>query len=164
MLLNNEIISMYLESRIRYMDIFIQNPDWSSKAIYKSLPVLKLDYVMDQEGLAETNHINSLLEQYREREEKMLQMFEANKLVGKRVVKKSRKPFKSGNVTGVVKGVVLHPYKPGWNLAFSFEEDDAVVSVEQVKGFSNFIIHCDSYKVSHFKPYTPEQMEAIGAS
>ena len=59
---------------------------------------------------------------------------EAADLVGKRVEKKSGKPFKSRLKINTVKAVVEHPLKPGGGLAFTFVEDDSVVTASLCKG------------------------------
>lgn len=48
--------------------------------------------------------------------------------VGKRVVKKSKKPFKSGHRIATVKEVTINPFSD--KIAFSFLEDDSVVNCE----------------------------------
>lgn len=53
-------------------------------------------------------------------------------MIGKKVEKYSGKPFKSGNKINTVKSVTEHPYREG-KSAYTFEEDDSFVSVEQCK-------------------------------
>ena len=50
-------------------------------------------------------------------------------LIGKSVVKKSGKPFKSGSKVNTVKGLVENPHT-GLE-AFSFKEDDSIVDIRQ---------------------------------
>lgn len=47
-------------------------------------------------------------------------------LIGRLVIKKSRKPFKSGVLVNTVKGIVPHPHID--EMAFTFVEDDSVVA------------------------------------
>ena len=47
-------------------------------------------------------------------------------LIGCTVIKKSRKPFKSGFLVNTVKGIVPHPYID--EMAFTFLEDESVVA------------------------------------
>jgi len=51
-----------------------------------------------------------------------------NSWIGQTVVKKSRKPFKSGKKKATVKGVTINPNCD--KLAFEFFEDDSVVNCE----------------------------------
>jgi len=53
-------------------------------------------------------------------------------LIGKKVKKKSGKPFKSTFWTNTVKNIVDHPYRAN-TKAFTFVEDDSCVSVEIVE-------------------------------
>lgn len=48
-------------------------------------------------------------------------------LIGKKVVKRSKRPFKSTFQTNTVKDVVEHEKLPGVP-AFTFEEDDSIVA------------------------------------
>lgn len=45
--------------------------------------------------------------------------------IGKKVVKKSNKPFKSGEKTNTVKGIITHPILK--IPAYTFEEDESYV-------------------------------------
>lgn len=56
-------------------------------------------------------------------------MEQYQQFIGRQVVKKSRRPFKSGNKVNTVKGIEQHPYLPG-KLAFTFVEDTSFVSCE----------------------------------
>jgi hypothetical protein len=51
--------------------------------------------------------------------------------VGDKVIKKSRKPFKSGEKVATVKNVTVNPYTN--RTAFSFIEDESVVDAHQCK-------------------------------
>lgn len=53
---------------------------------------------------------------------------EAESLIGKKVRKKSNKPFKSMRRFNTVKGVHRHALKR--ELSFTFEEDDSFISCE----------------------------------
>lgn len=55
--------------------------------------------------------------------------------IGKKVVKKSGKPFKSGEKVATIKGVIKHPILRGDILAFIFAEDDSYVRT----GYCKFI-------------------------
>lgn len=59
----------------------------------------------------------------------MLEPFEA--WIGKRVRKTSVKPFKSTSKVNTVKAVIPHPHRPGNGPAFTFEEDESIVSCDQ---------------------------------
>ena len=50
--------------------------------------------------------------------------------IGRRVYKRSGKPFKSGFKTATVKGEVRHKQLPG-EMAFIFDEDDSYVACSQ---------------------------------
>lgn len=50
---------------------------------------------------------------------------QAESYIGKRVVKKSNRPFQSGNKVNTVAGVTTNPHTD--KVAFSFEEDPSVV-------------------------------------
>lgn len=51
--------------------------------------------------------------------------------VGDKVLKKSRKPFKSGEKVATVKIVTINPYTN--RTAFAFIEDDSIVDAFQCK-------------------------------
>ena len=51
-------------------------------------------------------------------------------MINKKVIKRSGKPFKSGNTVNTIKGIIDHPYREG-KKAFTFYEDESCVSVEQ---------------------------------
>lgn len=53
-------------------------------------------------------------------------------MIGKRVVKKSRKPFKSGHIINTIKGVTTNPYANN-RAAFTFEEDESFVNCQLCK-------------------------------
>jgi len=53
-------------------------------------------------------------------------------MIGKKVEKYSGKPFKSGKRVNTVKSIAPHPHRDG-KEAYTFEEDDSFVSVEQCK-------------------------------
>ncbi|MNO10710.1 hypothetical protein D3C76_02680 [compost metagenome] len=54
-------------------------------------------------------------------------------MIGKKVVKHSRKPFKSKSVINTVKGVIEHPIL---NIpAYTFAEDDSFVEVRKCKEY-----------------------------
>lgn len=55
-------------------------------------------------------------------------------MIGKKVVKKSHRPFKSNNKINTVTGVVVHPYKKD-TLAYSFKEDLSFVSCDKCKEY-----------------------------
>jgi hypothetical protein len=55
--------------------------------------------------------------------------------VGDKVMKKSRKPFKSGEKFATVKGVTVNPHTN--RTAFSFIEDNSVVDAHQCKRVGN---------------------------
>lgn len=57
---------------------------------------------------------------------------EALKFRGKKVVKKSGKPFKSGEKVVTVKGVIPHPQLEG-KWAFTFEDDASYVRTTNCK-------------------------------
>ncbi len=50
---------------------------------------------------------------------------QASSYIGKRVAKKSNRPFQSGSKINTVKGVTVNPHTS--KTAFSFEEDESVV-------------------------------------
>lgn len=50
-------------------------------------------------------------------------------MIGKRVVKQSKKPFKSGNLINTVVGVIEHPQLK--IPAYVFKEDDSYVEVRK---------------------------------
>ena len=50
-----------------------------------------------------------------------------SEFIGKRVVKKSGKPFKSGNKTNTIKGEAIN-YRGKARPAFTFYEDDSIVN------------------------------------
>lgn len=56
--------------------------------------------------------------------------------IGTKVFKPSGKPFKSGKKVNTISGVVDHPYKPGAK-AYTFDEDDSVVSVEMCREYTD---------------------------
>lgn len=57
----------------------------------------------------------------------------AQAFVGRQVRKYSGKPFKSRLKINTVASVVGHPQRPGGGLAFTFVEDDSVVSVDMCR-------------------------------
>jgi hypothetical protein len=75
------------------------------------------------------------MEIYNNRRQMAMKVLEASKMIGKRVIKNTRKPFKGGDTVNTVANVRIHPYKPGWALAYTFEEDDSCVSIEQVREY-----------------------------
>jgi len=58
--------------------------------------------------------------------------------VGDKVIKKSRKPFKSGDKVGTVKNITVNPYTN--RTAFSFIEDNSIVDAHQCMKATNSII------------------------
>jgi len=60
--------------------------------------------------------------------------------VGTKVIKLSGKPFKSGEKTATVKGVVDHPQLPG-ELAYTFDEDDSYVRASYCAAVQNAVRH-----------------------
>jgi hypothetical protein len=57
-------------------------------------------------------------------------------MVGRKVFKKSMKPFKSMLRVNTVKGIIPHPMCPG-KLAYIFEEDDSYVSCESCSEYKS---------------------------
>ncbi len=55
-------------------------------------------------------------------------MKEYDSWIGKKVVKKSRNPFKSQKKQATVKGISINPDSN--KIAFSFNEDDSLVNCE----------------------------------
>jgi len=63
---------------------------------------------------------------------------ESESFIGKKVIKvrpknnrPSKKPFKSGNISNTISGVVNHPFL--LIPAFTFEEDDSIVECRRCK-------------------------------
>lgn len=67
--------------------------------------------------------------------------------IGRRVVKRSGKPFKSGEKVATVKSVTGNPHSG--KLAFTFEEDDSCVDVYQCVVYDNLreikVCDCDCH-------------------
>ena len=55
--------------------------------------------------------------------------------IGTKIVKKSGKPFKSGEKVGTVVGVILHPQLPEWH-AYLLREDDSYVRVSYCEEYN----------------------------
>lgn len=53
-------------------------------------------------------------------------------VIGKQVIKISAKPFKSKLKKNTIKGIIEHPKRPN-KFAYTFDEDDSYVSIEQCK-------------------------------
>jgi len=53
-------------------------------------------------------------------------------IIGEKVEKISKKPFKSKFKVNTIKGIIYHPQRIG-KLAYTFYEDDSYVSMEQCK-------------------------------
>jgi len=51
------------------------------------------------------------------------------KIIGKKVQKRSKKPFKSACIINTVKNVTIN--QDSGKIAFTFEEDDSIVDVYQ---------------------------------
>lgn len=51
-------------------------------------------------------------------------------MIGKKVEKRSGKPFKSTLKINTVKGTKINEQDPKRRMAYTFEEDDSVVNVE----------------------------------
>lgn len=50
--------------------------------------------------------------------------------IGKKVTKKSGKPFKSGEKINTIKGITQHPVLKD-EMAYTFEEDDSYVEIRR---------------------------------
>ena len=59
-----------------------------------------------------------------------MKTFDQTTIIGKKVAKYSRKPFKSKEKINTVSGFIMHPELPG-QWAFTFLEDDSYVAVAQ---------------------------------
>lgn len=131
-------LEMYLEARIKNMRIFINEPRLVYQLAYTpiSLPPISIGEISTQEELSQFNRINELLAEFNECEEKILGIVKASELVGERVHKNTKKPFQSGKHVVTVKEVIIHPYRPGWYLSYTFEEDNSSVGVDQVRKFN----------------------------
>ena len=57
-------------------------------------------------------------------------------VIGKSVIKKSNKPFKSKNKINTIKGIIPHPILAN-EQAYTFEEDDSFVSIVQCQIIEN---------------------------
>ncbi len=57
-----------------------------------------------------------------------------SEVIGEPVRKRSKKPFKSGNIINTVFGVTINPHSN--KVAFTFYEDDSVVDVFQCRTIS----------------------------
>lgn len=55
--------------------------------------------------------------------------------IGTKVVKKSRKPFKSGEKIATIKGYCVNPQSPKNRPAYLFDEDDSCVEIQQVEQY-----------------------------
>ncbi|AMM44049.1 hypothetical protein FDG95_gp493 [Pectobacterium phage vB_PcaM_CBB] len=55
----------------------------------------------------------------------------AQSMIGCKVIKSSKRPFKSTLIVNTCKGVIRNPYTNLWGI--KFEEDDSIVDVKQVK-------------------------------
>ena len=53
--------------------------------------------------------------------------------IGKSIVKKSKKPFQSGNKIGTVVGIEINPQSPNGELGFKMKEDDSIVNCKLCK-------------------------------
>lgn len=128
----------YLETSISNMELLIHNPnleDYRQRIKYYPLPRFYFESIGNQEQLKQFNEISKLLGLYNNCEQKLLEVKASSEMIGKRVIKKTRKPFKGGDTVNTVSNIIVHPYKPGWSLAYTFEEDDSCVSVEQVREY-----------------------------
>lgn len=131
-----EVQIAYLEARCRNMQIYLSDPTHIVPSGYSlKLPVLRLEPVHDQKTLENFNYISDLIGRFRGLAQKMEELIEAQAMIGKFVIKKSRKPFQCGASVVKVRGVIRHPYRPGWALAYLFEVDGSCVSVDQLKEF-----------------------------
>lgn len=54
-----------------------------------------------------------------------------SEVIGEEVRKRSKKPFKSGNIINTVFGVTTNPFTN--KVAFTFYEDDSIVDVHQCR-------------------------------
>jgi hypothetical protein len=54
------------------------------------------------------------------------------KYIGKKVVKKSGKPFKSNLKIATVKGIIINPDDPKHRQAFVLEEDGSIVNIDKL--------------------------------
>jgi len=61
---------------------------------------------------------------------------------GDKVIKRSRKPFKSGRKVGTVKSITVNPNTN--KIAFSFIEDNSIVDCFQCIKATNSILKLDS--------------------
>jgi len=56
-------------------------------------------------------------------------MEESSTVIGKKVRKKSGKPFKSGNLVNTITGIIINPRSPKNEKAYTFEEDSSCVNI-----------------------------------
>ena len=65
-------------------------------------------------------------------------MIDYSTWIGQKVIKKSGKPFKSTLKVATVKSVTTNPQDKKSRMAFTFYEDDSIVSAEQCKLLDKF--------------------------
>lgn len=58
---------------------------------------------------------------------------EFRKMLGQKVVKRSNKPFKSGDKINTATGIAINEEDPKKREGFTFEEDDSIVNCELCK-------------------------------
>jgi len=56
-------------------------------------------------------------------------MEKSSTVIGKKVKKKSGKPFKSGNLVNTITGIIINPRSPKNEKAYTFEEDSSCVNI-----------------------------------
>ncbi len=61
----------------------------------------------------------------------------AHSMIGFKVIKGSKRPFKSTLIVNTCKGVIRNPYTNLWGI--TFEEDDSIVDVKQVKIYTETV-------------------------
>lgn len=61
----------------------------------------------------------------------------AQSMIGSKVIKSSKRPFKSTLIVNTCNGVIRNPYTNLWGI--TFEEDDSIVDVKQVKFYSETV-------------------------
>lgn len=130
------------------LDKFNENYDWSVfndvppvqqvEVMYPhylkrfAFPAREFGIISDQETFNKFKATNDVLEEFYQRAIKWETLIKAQLMIGKKVAKKSGKPFKCQERIITVKGVIDHPYRPG-NPALVFAEDDSFCSAEQCK-------------------------------
>lgn len=62
----------------------------------------------------------------------------AQSMIGNKVIKSSKRPFKSTFIVNTCNGVIRNPYTNLWGI--TFEEDNSIVDVKQVKIYSETIL------------------------